>query len=363
MKPLKLVAIIALIALVAATASLLLTPSAPRSPLINGAGASFPAPQLREWARRFNEETGIRVEYNSVGSGAGRAMFFNRTVLFAFSDPPLERDLYFKHKGGVLQLPLVVGAVVITYNVPEIPKGIKFNITGEVLASIYKGEISKWDDDRIKRANPAIANLLPNKEIIVVHRSDSSGTTRVFTGYLRKAAPNVWGPELVGFVVDWPVDRTGRGLGGKGNEGVTQLVMSSPYSIGYVEANYALSLNMPIAWLMNREGFYTSPTQDAVLSALENAVGLLPDTPLGDFSEALDAVLDAPGPSSYPIASFSYMLLYTKYDASTSKALAEFIKFTITKGQRHLLPGYYPLPSKLVELGFKAAEIIEKGVS
>lgn len=365
-KPVLQIAVVVVAVATIALALYLLLPlfspgSTQQSIVINGAGATFPAPQVLEWAKRFSMETGITVEYNPVGSGAGRAMLFNKTVLFAFSDPPLERDLYLEYQGKILQIPVVIGAIAISYNIPELPKNIHLNLTGELLALIYKGEISKWSDERIKRVNPEVASLLPDKDIVVVHRTDSSGTTRIFTGYLHKVAPSIWGSDLVGFTVDWPVDKLGRGLGGKGNEGVAQLIQQTPYSIGYVETGYALAVNMPIAKLMNRDGYYTLPTRESVLSALENAVSKLPDSPLDDFSMDLDVALDAPGSNSYPIAAFSHMVLYAKYDDPlVAKALADFIRFIVTKGQQYLLPGYYPLPDRIVSLGLKAAEILEK---
>lgn len=332
------------------------------SRVLNGAGSTLAAPQVIEWARSFKEATGIVVEYSPVGSGAGRAMFFNGTAVFAVSDPPLDKETYLEYKGRVLQFPVLAGAVVVTYNLPEIPSGTRLNLTGEVLALIYKGEVSRWCDERIKSINPAVAGLLPDKEIIVVHRSDSSGTTRVFTGYLHKVAPDIWGSKLVGFTVEWPVDATGRGLGGKGNEGVASIIKANPYSIGYVEASYALYTGMPIARLMNKAGFYTEPSKEAVLSAINSVVDQLPDTPLGDFSSVLDALLDAPGSGSYPIVTFSYMFVYRDYgDPYTARALGEFIRYILTQGQGMLLPGYYPLPGRVVEIGLKAVDALGGG--
>jgi len=327
--------------------------------VISGGGSSLAAPQFLEWSRDFSKRTGIVVDYSSVGSGAGRAMFFNGTYSFAVSDPPLESNLYSSYSGKVLQIPVIVGAVVITYNLPEIPRGVRLNLTGEILALIYKGEISKWNDERIRAVNPLIAEKLPDKEIIAVHRSDSSGTTRVFTGYLYKAAPSIWSSEIVGFTIQWPVDKTGRGLGGKGNEGVGNLVRNTPYSIGYVEASYAISLGMDFANLMNRDGYIVALSDESVEAALSEAIKYLPNTPLGDFSQVLDAVLYAPGRYSYPIVTFSYMFVRTNYsDPYTAKALAEFVEYIVEDGQNRLLPGYYRLPQKAVELGLQAASIL-----
>ncbi len=329
---------------------------------ISGAGASFPAPQILEWAREFTKKTGIVVTYSSIGSGAGRAMLFNRTVVFACSDPPLDKKLYSEHQGKILQVPWILGAVVITYNVPEIPRDVSLNFTGMILALIFKGEISKWNDARIKEVNPRVAHLLPDKEIVVVHRSDSSGTTRVLTGYLNKAAPDVWGKDLVGFTIDWPIDRIGRGLGGKGNEGVAKLINTTSYSIGYVEASYALTAGMPMAKIMNRDGYFVLPTEESVMSAVENVVDKIPDSPLGDFSDVMDAMLDASGPKTYPIVTFSYVFVYSSYeDGDVAKALSDFIYYALTEGQNKLIPGYYRLPSKVVDIGLKAVNILRGG--
>lgn len=330
--------------------------------VINGAGSTLVAPQILEWSKEFTEKTGIIIEYSPTGSGAGRAMFFNKTVVFAVSDPPLDRETYLEYRGRILQLPIVLSAIVITYNIPEIPRDIQLNLTGRILALIYKGEITRWNDERIKEVNPAITDLLPNKEIVVVHRSDSSGTTRVFTGYLNKAAPDIWGIELVGFSIEWPVDRSGRGLGGKGNEGVADLVTSTPYSIGYIEASYALYAGMPVARLENKEGYFVTVSRENVLSAVKHVLNQLPGSPLEDFSMVLDALLNTPGPDSYPIVSFSYMLIYSDYkDAYVTEALSKFIKYILTEGQDRLLPGYYQLPDEVTEICLKALEIISRG--
>jgi phosphate transport system substrate-binding protein len=330
--------------------------------VINGAGSTLIAPQILEWSKEFTEKTGIVIEYSPTGSGAGRAMLFNKTVVFAVSDPPLDRETYLEYRGRILQLPIVLSAIVITYNIPGIPRDIQLNLTGRILALIYKGEITRWNDKRIKEANPAIADLLPDKEIVVVHRSDSSGTTRIFTGYLNKAAPDIWGIELVGFSIEWPVDRSGRGLGGKGNEGVAGLVISTPYSIGYIEASYALYAGMPVARLENKEGYFVTVSRESVLSAVRHVLDQLPSSPLEDFSMVLDTLLNTPGPDSYPIVSFSYMLIYSDYgDVYVTRALSRFIEYILIEGQDRLLPGYYQPPDEVIKICLKALEIISRG--
>jgi len=330
--------------------------------LISGAGATFLAPQMLEWARSFTEIKGIRVEYQSVGSGAGRDMFFNKVVHFAGSDPPLSKELYSRYRGEVMQIPVVVGSVAIIYNLPNLPEGTTLCLSGEVIALIYKGEIRYWNDERILAINPGLKDVLPSEEIVAVHRSDSSGTTSVFTTYLNKAVPDTWTNDLVGLTVDWPVDRVGRGVGGKGNEGVTQVVKTTPYSIGYVELSYAITQRLPTAAIKNLEGVCVKPTEETIKSALINAVGELPQSPLDDWSDALYRMMNTRGSNSYPIVSFSYIFVYKGYaDAQLVQALKEFIRWILTDGQKRMVPGYLPLPSEVASIGLKAVELLEVG--
>jgi len=330
--------------------------------VLSGAGATFLAPQMFEWARAFKEARGISVEYQSVGSGAGRDMFFKKVVHFAGSDPPLSRELYSRYQGKVMQIPVVVGSIAMIYNIPGLPAGETLCLSAEVIALIYKGEVRYWNDERILELNPHLRGLLPREEIVAVHRSDSSGTTAVFTMYLNKAAPSIWTRDLVGLAIDWPVDRVGRGVGGKGNEGVTQVVKTTPYSIGYVELSYAVTHDLPVAAIRNSAGRCVKPTVESILSALSNAAGQLPKSPLDDWSEVPYLVLDPPGEDSYPIASFSYVFIYRRYpDAQVVQALREFISWVCTEGQRLMVPGYLPIPREVAEVCLKASELIEVG--
>lgn len=356
-----LVAVAALVPQLTQTTTPTPTPT-PTRVVISGAGASFLAPQMFEWARAFKEAKGVSVEYQSVGSGAGRDMLFKKVVHFAGSDPPLSKDLYSKYEGKVLQIPVVVGSVAVIYNIPGLPANEVVCLSAEILAQIYKGEVRYWNDEKILALNPHLRGTLPREEIVAVHRSDSSGTTSVFTTYLNKAAPSVWPKDLVGLTVDWPVDKVGRGAGGKGNEGVAQAVKTTPYSIGYVELNYAITQGLPTAAIRNSAGRCVKPTVESVLSALSNAAGQLPKSPLDDWSEIPYLVLDAPGENSYPIASFSYVFIYRKYpDAQLVQALREFIKWVCTDGQKLMVPGYLPIPREAVEVCLRAPELIEVG--
>jgi len=331
---------------------------------LSGAGATFLAPQMIEWSRILSETKGLKVEYQSVGSGAGRDMFFNKVVHFAGSDPPLSKSLYQQYVGKVMQLPVVVGSVVMIYNIPEVPSDKTLCLSSDVIALIYKGEITKWDDERILQLNPELRGLLPSREIIAVHRSDSSGTTSVFTTYLNKASPTIWLKDLVGLTVDWPVDEKGRGVGGKGNEGVTQAVKTTPYSIGYVELNYAITQGLPTAAIKNSAGACVKPTTETIRAALQNAAPSLPKSPLDDWSDALLQVLNAPGEKSYPVVSFSYIFIYKSYpDKAVVEALKEFVRWVNTEGQNYMVPGYLPVPEEIRQVNLKAVDLLTVGGS
>jgi phosphate transport system substrate-binding protein len=328
--------------------------------VLQGAGATFVYPQLSEWARIFQEKYGVQVNYQSVGSGAGQSMFFQKVVDFGCSDPPLSRDKWQQYKGSVLQVPWLFGPVVVVYNIPELPRSAVLRLDGVAIAKIYKGEIMYWDDDYIKHLNPDAAHLLPHKEIIAVYRSDSSGTTELFTTFLYKASGGVWTRELVGKSISWPVEAVGRGVGGKGNEGVTQSVMQTPYSVGYVEWSYAIKNNLSIAAIKNAAGNFMLPTRETLEEALKNAK--IPTTPLDDFSEILDSVIYAPGEKSYPILGPTHILLWKKYDdPKKAEALKLFLKWVAEEGYNHVIEGYIAPPQAVRELLIKAAgEIVSQ---
>ncbi len=329
---------------------------------LRGSGATFPQPQIEAWIQEFmKKHKNIVIEYQGIGSGAGQEQFFTGLTDFCGSDPPLSHEKWLKYKGKVLQLPIILGAVVIAYNVPEIPSNVHLNLSGEVIALIYKGEIKYWDDPRIKELNPGIADKLPHKEIIAVHRSDASGTTQIFTTFLHKSAPNIWPAELVGKTIDWPVDKTGRGIGGKGNPGVTANILNTKYSIGYVELAYALKNNLTIAAIRNREGVFVLPSIKTIQAAATHALqtGLIPDSPDGDFSRELDAIIYAPGKDSYPITAFSHIFVWKEYkDKNKAEALKEFIKWIYTEGSNYIVEGYIAVPKEIKNIGLKAVELI-----
>lgn len=331
---------------------------------LRGAGATFPYPQFDKWFSEYmRENPGVVVEYQAVGSGAGQEQFFKGLVDFCGSDPPLSREMWEEYRGRVLQLPVILGAIVVSYNIPELPGDRPLNLSGRVLALIYLGEIEYWDDPRILELNPGFRGLLPHARIIAVHRSDSSGTTQVFTHFLHKAAPDLWGRELVGKAIDWPVDGVGRGIGGKGNPGVVAALKSTRYSVGYLELSYALAEGLPTAAIMNREGVFVEPTAEAVQEAARNAVRLLPSSPDGDFSGELDAIVYAPGEGSYPITTFSHIIVWRSYpDPRRAGAVAGLLEWIALRGADHLVEGYVAVPPEVRGLILKAAEMIAGGV-
>jgi len=324
-----------------------------------GGGATFPQPVWYSWISEFEKKYNISVSYQAVGSGAGISNFLQGVYHFAGSDPPLPQNIWSEHRGKVLQFPIVLGAVVIIYNIPEL-RDVNLNLSGEVLALIYLGNITHWDDPRIKELNPAVADKLPHKEIIAIHRSDSSGTTKIFTTFLYKASNGIWPQNLVGLSIDWPVDKTGRGIGAPGNPGVANAVLNTPYSIGYVEWNYAITLNISIARIKDREGIFILPSDEAIKAAAANALQLVGGkSPEDDWNDVYDAVVYAPGGDSYPIASFSHMIVWKKYsDPAVCNSIKKLIEFIATEGDRHVPLGYVPVPQSVKEVMLKAADMI-----
>lgn len=324
--------------------------------VIEGAGATFQYPQISQWSNLFKQKTGISVNYQSVGSGAGQRMFLvDRVVHFAASDPPLSRSQWENYTGKVVQVPWIMGAVVVVYNVPEVD--VPLNLTGEVLARIYRGEIVYWNDPAIAELNQRIAGRLPQKEIIAVHRSDSSGTTEVFTIFLHKSAPHIWPRDLVGKLVNWPVDATGRGIGAKGNEGVTTTVLQTPYSIGYVELSYALEHGLSYATIRNAAGRFILPTIETISAAIRGIK--LPESPLDDFSQVFVEVVYSPNPEAYPISTVVFGLFWSKYDdPAVARSIVSFLNWIVSEGYNYMVKGYVAPPQEAVSLVRKAAEII-----
>ncbi len=303
---------------------------------ITGAGATFPYPLYSKWAFHFEKETGNKVNYQAIGSGGGIRQITNRTVDFGASDAPLKPEEL--RKNNLIQFPTVIGAVVITYNVPEIGK-TSLNLDGKAICDIYLGKIKKWNDPYLKQLNPNVN--LPDRNIVVVHRSDGSGTTWIFTNWLTKVCPE-W-KEKVGFgtSVKWPT-----GVGGKGNEGVTNYVKRSQGGIGYVEYIYAKQNNLPMAKIKNREGVFVEPS----LKTIQSAASYAKWDKSKDFYQILT---DQPGKESYPIAGATFILL-AKDQPERSKKATTFFKWAYEKGDKYAEElNYVPMPANVKKLIFE----------
>ncbi|NOZ88378.1 MAG: phosphate ABC transporter substrate-binding protein PstS [Crenarchaeota archaeon] len=324
-----------------------------------GSGSTFVKPVMDRWAAAFRERTGVLVEYTGGGSGKGVSDILAGLVDFAASDPPLPRAKWERVRGRILQFPVVLGAVVVTYNVPEIGN-VSLNFTGEVLAGIYMGEIRFWDDPAIKELNPAVADRLPHREIIAVHRSDASGTTEIFTLFLSKSCRR-WAERVGhGKLVEWPVDQAGNGIGQEGNQGVTLAIKTNPYSIGYVEWAYALENGLPVARIANPSGRFVAPTRESIAAAFALDS---PPSPADDWSSVAQRfVYSSASPDAYPIAGQTFLLVYSSYGSEAKcQAVKEFIRFIAGEGQDLIPKGYAPLPEQLRRVALQAADMIECG--
>jgi phosphate transport system substrate-binding protein len=312
-------------------------PAAGRAAL-TGAGATFPNPIYTKWFDAYARETGVRINYQSIGSGGGIRQFIEGTVDFGASDAPMTDQQVSSVKGNVLHVPTVLGAVVATYNLPSAGK-TALRLDGTTLADIFLGRITRWRDRRLLALNPRVN--LPDQDIIVVHRSDGSGTTFIFTDYLSKISPEWKGKVGKATSVQWPT-----GLGGKGNEGVTQQVKQTEGAIGYVELIYAISNNLPYAWIKNAEGAFVEPTLKSV-SAAASGAQLGPDT---DFRVS---ITNPKGKDSYPIASFTWLLAHKESpDTSKARLLRDFVRWMLQPEAQRMAADlqYAPLPVPVIEL-------------
>ncbi len=312
---------------------------APRSGSVDltGAGATFPFPIYSRWFADYDREAGIRINYQSIGSGGGIRQLIENTVDFGATDSPMTEEEISRARGPVLHVPTVVGSVVLAYNLPQVADTL--NLSGEVIADIFLGRITRWNDARIAALNQGVS--LPAENIVVVHRSDGSGTTFVFTDYLA-AVSQAWadGPGRAK-EVRWPV-----GLGGKGNEGVAGQVRQTPGSIGYIEAAYARQNRLTYARVRNAAGNFVHPTEQAVTEAAGSALARL-----GEGTDFRVSIVNAPGAGAYPISSFTWILLYQQQpNAEKGRKLVNFLRWAITDGQRSAAAlDYAPLPQQVVE--------------
>ncbi len=315
---------------------------------LNGAGATFPFPLIDKWAAEYHKiKPNIQVNYQGIGSGGGIKAHIEKTVHFAASDTPLTDEQYAKAP-NTLHIPITIGGVVPVYNIPGISKGLKF--TGEILANIFLGKINKWNDPKITAINPDIN--LPDHEIVVIHRSDGSGTTFIWTSYLSDISQE-WKEKVGrGTSVNWPT-----GLGGKGNDGVAALVQQTLYSIGYVEFTFAKKNNLPYGYVQNAASEFIEPNIESFAKAAAFVAITLPkgDEKWSEFSIVDSLANNKQAIGVYPITSFSYILIHKELNVlpnmneATAKALVDFLWWTIHDGQNYAAELYYvPLPSNVI---------------
>ncbi len=337
---------IRMLSLVAAALALAVVATPAQTVQINGAGATFPYPIYSKWFAEYNEiHPEIRINYQSIGSGGGIRQLSNKTVFFGASDGPMTDEQLAAAPGKVLHFPTVLGGVVPIYHIPGVDAELKF--PGAVLADMFLGKITKWNDPAIAAANPGVK--LPGTPITVVHRSDGSGTNYIFCDFLSKVSPEFKSEVGVGTSVSWPT-----GVGGKGNEGVAGLVRQTPGTVGYVELIYALQTKIAFGAVQNRAGKFVKASPETVTAAAAGAAADMPD----DFRVS---ITDAPGDDAYPIASFTWLLFYQKpEDKQDAKIMIDFMKWALTDGQKYCIElGYAPLPKSVVEAEQKALGRIE----
>ncbi|MGZ8845036.1 MAG: phosphate ABC transporter substrate-binding protein PstS [Pyrinomonadaceae bacterium] len=303
---------------------------------LQGAGATFPMPLYQKWISEYGKlHPNMKIDYQSIGSGGGVKQIQARTVDFGASDSPMKNEDLKAAPGPILHVPTVLGAVVITYNLTGVTQPLRF--APDVVADIFLGKIKKWNDPRIKADNSAAT--IPDLDITVVHRSDGSGTSAVFTDYLSKVSTE-WKDKVgSGTSPNWPV-----GIGGKGNEGVTGQVKQTPNTIGYVELAYAVQNKLPVALIKNKSGNFIEPSVDAVTAA---AAGALANTP----EDLRVSITDAPGPTAYSISSYTYILVYQEQqDAIKGKAIVDFLWWGIHDGEQFAKDlQYAPLPDEIIK--------------
>jgi len=303
---------------------------------LTGAGATFPYPLYSKWFARYANETGVRINYQSIGSGGGIRQLSEQTVDFGASDSPMSDAEMAKAKGGpIMHVPTVIGAVAVTYNLPDLKAPLK--LSGGVLGDIFLGKVTRWNDPRIAALNPGAT--LPARDILVVHRSDGSGTTYIFTDYLSAASP-AWGSGPgKGKEIEWPV-----GLGGKGNEGVAGQVKQTPGTIGYVELAYAKQNRLAVASIRNAAGDFVAPSVESATAA---AAGVADK--LGPNTDYRVSIVDAAGAQAYPIASFTWILLYRNQpDAAKGQKILDFLKWALREGGSDAAAlDYAPLPQAI----------------
>jgi phosphate transport system substrate-binding protein len=303
---------------------------------LQGAGASFPNPLYQKWLSEYGRHNpNVRIDYQSIGSGGGIKQLKEQTVDFGASDAPMKDEDLKAAPGEIVHIPTVLGAVAITYNLAGVNQPLRFS--PEVIADIFLGKIKKWNDPKIAADNSGVT--LPATDITVVHRSDSSGTSAVFTDYLSKVSPE-WKEKVgAGVSPSWPI-----GIGGKGNEGVTGSVKQTPNTIGYVELAYAVQNKLPVAQVKNASGSFITPSIDAVTAAASASAGNTPE-------DLRVSITNAAGAQAYPISSYTYILVYkNQKDAGKGRALVDFLWWGIHDGEGFAKElQYAPLPADIVK--------------
>jgi phosphate transport system substrate-binding protein len=301
---------------------------------VHGAGATFPYPLYSKWFLEFSKtHPGTEINYQSVGSGAGVRQFLDHTVDFGASDAPMTNEQLAKSPMPIIHIPTTLGAVVITYNLDGLDKPLQ--LSSDVVADIFMGKITQWDDARIAALNPGVT-LPKGLAILVAYRSDGSGTTAVFADYLAKVSPS-WSEKVgTGTSLSWPT-----GLGGKGNEGVTAIVKGTKGAIGYTELTYAKTNSLPVAAIKNKAGKFVSPSPASVTAAASSVKSMPADFRI--------SITNADGKDAYPISSFTYILLYKKMDGLKGHSIVDMLKWALVEGQQMAEPLYYArLPRSMV---------------
>jgi len=314
--------------------------------LLNAAGATFPFPIYSKWFDQYHQlHPGVQINYQSIGSGGGIRQLLDKTVDFGASDGPMSDDQLKQASVPILHFPTVLGAALPSYNLPGVKE--ELNFTPEALAGIFLGKVTKWNDPALSSANPGVK--LPGDDIVVVHRSDGSGTTYIWTDYLSKVSSE-W-QQKVGKAtsVNWPV-----GLGGKGNEGVSALIQQTPDSIGYIELIYAVQNHLPYGKVKNSSSVFVKADLASVSAAAAAAAKFMPD----DFRVS---ITNPEGKAAYPIASFTWLLIPSKFsDAGKRDVVKDFLKWMMTDGQQFCEPlAYAKLPKDVVTKEMKAISQIQ----
>src|SRR6266498_2538263 len=303
---------------------------------LQGAGSTFINPLMQKWLSEYGKlHPNVKIDYQSIGSGGGIKQIQAQTVDFGASDAAMKDEDLKAAPGEIIHIPVVLGAVVVTYNLPSVIQPLRFS--PEVIADIFLGKVKKWNDAKIKADNPGVN--LPAADITVVHRSDGSGTSAVFTDYLSKVSPE-WKEKVgAGTSPNWPV-----GIGGKGNEGVTGQVKQTPNTIGYVELAYAVQNKLPVALIKNRSGEFVESSFDAVTAAAAESVATTPE-------DLRVSITDAAGKTAYPISSYTYILVDKEQkDPGKGKALVDFLWWGTHDGEKFARDlNYAPLPQEIVQ--------------